>query len=150
MGGHVLSGVQQLGQEESRGMRLLNYYWSQALIANRHCLCMFFLTLWTFQDAEEFFHTHIIESKVWIESSLSVTCPGTATSSAPCHPPAAIQDCHRALQELWQRQLPWSSYPVKPGGPRNPVAGSESSPGTDWEHPAGAGPWDHGAFRAHV
>lgn len=30
------------------------------------------------------------------------------------------------------------------------MAGSESSPGTDWEHPAGAGPWHHGAFRAHV
>lgn len=63
----------------------------------------------------------------WILSQCGF--PGTATNSPPCHPPAAIRDCHGVLQELWQQHPPGAPTQCHQEDPATPWQGQRVAEG---------------------
>lgn len=115
-----------------------------------HCFCTLFPTLQTFQGAEEFFHSHIIESKAWTESFLSVAFlaqPQIVLLPVTLQQPSGTVTgfCRSAGSSTLLEHPPGVFRRTQ-----NPVAGSESGQGADGEHPAGAGHWGRRAFGTHV
>lgn len=95
----MLSWVKYPRQEESCDKRLLNHYWSQSITFNGHCICILLTILQTVKGAEEFFHSHIRDSKAWTES-----CRGVAVLAVAFHLPVGI--FHGILQELQRPAKP--------------------------------------------
>lgn len=138
--------LSSLGRKNLHDMRLPNHYWSQPITFNRRCVCTLFPTLWAFQGAEEFFHSHLTDSKAWTESSLGVGF----LAQPPAVLPATLQQPPGTVAGFCRSSGVSTLLEDPPGRTQQPCSGVREWPRDQLGAPRGAGHWGRGAFGTHA